>query len=121
MLNKLENRTQISKPLGPHRDYHENLRYAEQVSLKENTSRINGLRVKISDSEHLQKALLIISWCPGTTVKKGNYATPIFLHQFNEDFKKTAYNVLNFYKRAIFDHEKSNPIQPEFLDSNFKV
>lgn len=121
MFNKLENRSQVTKPLGPHKDYNENLKYAEQLSLKENTSKINGLRVKVGDSEHLKKALLIISWCPGNAVKRGNYATPIFLHQFSQDFKKTTDNVLNFYKKTIGDHEKSNPVQPEFINANLKV
>jgi hypothetical protein len=115
MLDKIE-----PKP-GAHRDYQENLRYAEQISEKENTNKLNGLRVKISDSEHLKKALLIISWAPGNTVKRGNYATPIFLHQYNEDFKKTTHNVLGFYKKAISDHEKENPQQPEFLPAHLKV
>lgn len=121
MYSKIENRSSVVKTSGPHRDYNENLRFAEQLSSKENTSTINGLRVKVSDSEHLKKALLIISWSPGNTVKRGNYATPIFLHQFNEDFKKTAHNVLNFYNKAIGDHEKASPRQPEFINSNLKV
>jgi hypothetical protein len=120
MLHRVES-IEPSKKLGPHRDYQENLRYAENLSLKENTGKINGLRVKVCDSEHLKKALLIISWCPGNTVKKGNYATPIFLHQYNEDFKRTSESVLSFYKRTIKDHEGINPPQPEFLPANLKV
>lgn len=104
-----------------HPDYRENLRHAEELSKKENTSKINGLRVKVSDSENLKKALLIISWCTGTTVKKGNYATPIFLHQYNEDFKKTSLNVLNFYKKSIKDFEDSHPQQPELFPVNLKA
>jgi hypothetical protein len=111
----------IEPKAGPHRDYQENLKYAEQISAKENTGKINGLRVKVSDSEHLKKALLIISWCPGTTVKRGNYATPIFLHQYAEDFRRTTHNVLNFYKKTIEDHEKSNPVQLDLLDTSLKV
>jgi hypothetical protein len=106
----------VTPKSGPHRDYNENLRHAEELSTKENTSKINGLRVKVSDSEHLKKALLIISWCPGTTVRKGNYATPIFLHQFNEDFKRTSENVLKFYKKSIKDFENTHPQQPDFLN-----
>jgi len=106
-----------------HPDYKKNLSYAESLSSKEDTGhcKLNGLRVKVCDSEHLKKALLIISWCPGNTVKKGNYATPIFLHQYNEDFKRTSESVLSFYKRTIKDHEDIHPPQPEFLPANLKV
>lgn len=104
-----------------HRDYKENLKYAENLSAREDTGKIklNGLRVKVCDSEHLKKALLIISWAPGNTVKRGNYATPIFLHQYSEDFKKTTQNALKLYKETIVSHEVLHP--PEFLPANLKV
>lgn len=98
-----------------HPDYERNLREAQEICKREDTGHrlLNGLRVKIADSEHLQKALMIISWCPGITVKKGKCATPIFLHQYNEDFKKTAANVINFYKNTIQNFESKK--QPELF------
>lgn len=121
-VDNIENTAKWNTPSeSGHPDYYKNLRHAEELSTKENTPKINGLRVKVSDSEHLKKALLIISWCPGTTVKKGNYATPIFLHQYNEDFKRTSENVLKFYKKTIQEHEAVNPPQPELFPVNLKV
>lgn len=106
-----------------HSDYRENLRYAEYLQSKEDTSayKLNGLRVKISDSEHLKKALLIISWSPGNTVKKGNYATPIFLHQYKDEFKKTADNVLRFYKKAMEGFTPTDMPRNDLLPTHLKV
>lgn len=106
-----------------HPDYKKNLSYAEQLSAKEDTghSTLNGIRVKICDGEHLKKALLIISWSPGNKVRIGNYATPINLHQYNEDFKRTSESVLNSYKKVIKDREEKHPGLIEFLPPNLKV
>ena len=104
-----------------HPDYPQNLKHSEILCENVKKNLLNGMNVKIADSEHLKKALLIISWCPGMHVKRGNYATPIFLHQYNADFKKTAENVLNFYLKTVTEHEKINPKQPEFLPPNMKI
>jgi hypothetical protein len=105
----------------PHPDYENNLKHSEVLCKNTEGKLPNGMKVKICDSEHLQKALLIISWTPGVFVKRGNYATPIFLHQYSSDFRKTTENVLNFYVKTVTDHEKINPKQPEFLPPGQKV
>lgn len=108
-----------------HPDYLKNLDYSERLcsSLEKKLpngeigSKLpNGMGVKISDSEHLKKALLVISWRPGPNVKIGNYATPIYLHQYNEDFKKTTTNVLNVYTKIVEQHTKEQPSQLEFCN-----
>jgi|FreactcultuFSWF8_1027224.scaffolds.fasta_scaffold03166_5 hypothetical protein len=98
-----------------HIDYEKNLKYAEMFCRTVKKNLLRGMRVKISDSEHLTKALLFISWKPGLSEKKGNYATPIFLHQYTEDFKKTAENVLNFYMQTVIEHQSRNPEQMDFF------
>jgi len=104
-----------------HPDYKKNLEAANNFITKTKKHLLKGMDVKICDSEHIQKALLIISWSPGMTAKRGNYATPIFLHQYNEDFKKTAENVFNFYMKSAEHYQGKDPDQPEFIDSNLKV
>jgi hypothetical protein len=104
-----------------HKDYEVNLRHSESLCKNIEKHLLNGMKVKISDSEHLQKALLIISWCPGMHEKKGNYATPIFLHQYASDFKKTTESILNFYMKFVGDYQRENPKQTELLPANLKV
>lgn len=106
-----------------HPDYQKNLEYAEALSKAEDTGHklLNGLRVKVSNGEHIPKALLMISWSPGMTCKRGNYATPVFLHQYSGDFQKTSTNVLNFYKKTIQEAERDGSCRPELLDPNLKV
>ncbi len=114
----------IVKPLSsPHADYERNLRDAQAFCRKEDTGthRLNGLRVKIGDGEHIKKALLMISWCPGMHVKQGNYATPVSLHQFNDEFKKTTTSILIWYKKSISDYDQKNPEQRTFFSPDSKV
>jgi hypothetical protein len=54
-------------------------------------------------------------------VKRGNYATPVFLHQYNELFKKTTTSILNCYKSVINEAEAKVAKQQEFLPPNLKV
>jgi len=102
-----------------HKDYEANLKHAESFCKNVQKSLLRGMNVKIADGEHIKKALLIISWKPGFHEKKGNYATPVSLHQYNEDFKKTAQNVLNSYMKAVGDHQAKNPEQPDFFKESY--
>ena len=98
-----------------HRDYEQNLKEAEMLCERTKKHLLNGMNVKISDSEHLKKALLIISWKPGFTEKMGNYASPVFLHQSNNDFKKESTSVINFYMKTVREHQAKSPEQPDFF------
>lgn len=104
-----------------HPDYEENLKHCERLCQNVKKHLLNGMNVKVSDSESLPKALLIISWSPGMYAKKGNCATPIFLHQNSGDFKKVTETVLNSYMKVVAEEEKINPKQPDFLSSSQKV
>lgn len=121
-IEELRNRAfGIPQKLGPHPDYENNLRHSEQFCENVKKSLLNGMNVKISDSEHLKKAILMISWNPGIASKRGNYATPVSLHQYSDDFKNTATNVFNCYMKVVTDYHKANPSQPEFIYANLKV
>lgn len=100
-----------TKSIGAHRDYQENLRHSENFCQNVKKQLINGLKVKICDSEHLPKALMIISWNPGMKAQQGNHATPIFLHQEKETVTKEIQNVFNRYVKKAQEFEKNNPRQ----------
>jgi hypothetical protein len=104
---------------GSHPDYEKNLRYAEALAKHEDTGQhlLNGLRVKVCNGEHIPKALLMISWNPANGYKRGNYATPVSLHQFNGDFQKTSTSVVNFYKKAI----EESGVASEFINPSLKA
>lgn len=104
-----------------HPDYKKNFETASNFIIKIKKHLLKGMDVKICDSENIPKALLIISWSPGATIKKGNYATPIFLHQYNDDFKKTTENVFSFYMKSVEHFQGKNAEQTDFIDSNLKV
>lgn len=98
-----------------HADYERNLKTAESFCQNVKKHLLKGMDVKICDSEHIKKALLIISWKPGFSEKVGNCATPVFLHQKAEDFNKTSENVLNFYMKTVKSHQDRNADQQDFL------
>ena len=104
-----------------HPDYKRNLENAQKFIEKTKSSLMNGMGVKISDSQHLSKALLMISWSPPKNAPVGNCATPINLHQSTRDVEKQIEGIFNIYMRTVGDFHKKNPRQPEFLDTNLKV
>jgi hypothetical protein len=98
-----------------HPDYERNLKSAEAYCEKMKPRLLNGMNVKVADSEHLKKALLIISFKPGFTEKRGNYATPVFLHQSTEDFKRETASTMSFYMKMMKDRQVEEPLHNDFF------
>lgn len=72
---------ETSSSSGYHRDYGLNLANARNFCNKVQKDLLQGMAVKVANSEGLNQALLMISFQPPRGVKMGTYATPIPLHQ----------------------------------------
>lgn len=84
---------------GPHPDYHSNLVYAENFC-KSAGMLPEGVRCKVSGSQWLEKALLIISWQSPKDAKIGNCANAVNLHQGSNSFQKQAQETLESVKKT---------------------
>lgn len=104
-----------------HPDYKTNLENAKKFIEKTKHSLLNGMGVKISDAQHLSKALLMISWTPPLKAPIGRCATPINLHQGTKDVEKQIEGIFNVYMRTVGDYHKKNPKQTELFDTTLKV
>lgn len=80
-MSKLSFKDLSTPALGPHRDYEQNLSLSRSFCSRVQKSLLQGMAVKVADSEHLKESLLRISFCPPPEAKLGNYCTPISLHQ----------------------------------------
>lgn len=93
---------------GPHRDYPINLENANNFIAKTKKSLLRGMNVKVSDGEHIEKAILVISYSPLKEAKMGNSATPINLHQSSIEVNKQIESIFNSYMRCVREIESSN-------------
>ena len=82
---------------GPHKDYDSNLSNARLFCSRVQKSLLNGMNVKICNSEGLINSLLMISFMPPRKAKMGNYATPIFLHDAHSVVNKKIEIIFNIY------------------------
>ena len=104
-----------------HPDYKRNLQVAENFVKKTEKSLLRGMSVKVCDSEHLSKSLMMVAWTPPKEAPVGRCATPINLHQNNSDVSKQIEGIFNTYMKVVGKFEKDHPKQPEFLDTSLKV
>lgn len=99
-----------------HPDYQRNLQTAQNLLKAVDGKLPNGMRVKIADSEHIQKALVIISWKPGFTEPLGNYATPVNMNQPKEQFNTELKSVVDVYYKSTKDYNNRSP-QPDWFNA----
>ena len=105
-------------PLGPHRDYEQNLSVARTFCSRVQKSLLDGMSAKITDSGSLKEALLNISFQPPREDKMGNYCAPIFLHQDRSSVSKQTEAVFMSYLALARKFWDSQPkmVQGELLD-----
>lgn len=90
-----------------HPSYASNLKIATVFVENIQKQLLPGMQVKISDSEHLKKSLLVFSWRPPLDSKRGTSATPIFLHQPEKDLRDSLTRIVNVYIKTVREfHEK---------------
>ena len=73
---------------GPHPDYERNKEVCREFVKNIRESLLEGMSVALRDAHEIPKCLFTISWMSPLDAKMGNFATPIFLHQAHEAFKK---------------------------------
>jgi len=112
-----------SPSLGPHREYANSLRVAENFCSKVQGKMHPGMRVYVTGSPELPKSLMYVCWKPPKDHPAGNYATPIFLHDTTSNVNKRIEGVFNTYMRKAkewFDRKPQEPTLPgldlEMLD-----
>jgi hypothetical protein len=86
---------------GPHRDYSKNLHLAENFVKKVAPSLLSGMMVEIRNGQNIPKAILMISWAPPKSSKKGNCATPISLHDDHSKVSKKVETIFNYYYNYV--------------------
>lgn len=82
-----------------HPDYEINLLNAEMFIKNVRNSLAYGMKTYIGDSHDLKKSLLWICFHPTRSIKYGNYATPIFLHQSVVQVNRQIEYNFNLYLR----------------------
>lgn len=90
-----------------HPDYQKNLQSAETFIKNTKKSLLNGMSVKICDSEHLSKCLMSIAWTPPKESPMGRCCTPINLNQNSSSVMTQIENVFNTYMKTAKSCEDS--------------
>lgn len=80
-----------------HKDYKKNLLFTEEFIKNCTGKLLPGMKVYLSDSEHLKKSIVVTCFLPGKSDKLGNFAAVISLHQWHDAFKKEFKEVFNGY------------------------
>jgi len=105
---------------GPHRDYTENLKVSRVFVEKIKNQMPLGMNTKITGSDGIPESLVIISWQPDRYAPRGNYATPIFMHQDKRDFSKKLETIFNVYLKVVKDFNDKKQLslfdKPEVKD-----
>ena len=115
MKNLTIEQVKVTQASESHPDYQRNLQTAQNLLKAVDGKLPNGMRVKIADAEHIQKALVIISWKPGYTEPLGNYATSVNMHQPKEQFNTELKSVVDVYSRSIVEYNDKKP-QPDWFN-----
>lgn len=114
--NKVE-----TTPSGPHKDYPNNLRIAENFCAKVEKKMQPGMRCYVIGSPELPKSLMYVTWKPPKEHPAGNYATPIFLHDTTSNVNKKIEGVFSTYMRKSGEWFQRNSPQAAFLDDGLNI
>ena len=88
--------TPSSSATGPHRDYSQNLRNAQDYCSKVAPLLPSGIRVQISSSQGLVDNMLMLTLSPPKNYPMGNFAIPVSLHQSRKDMESQMRNAYDF-------------------------
>jgi hypothetical protein len=69
----------------------------------------------------IKKGILFLSWMPPATAHKGNYATPIFLHQPRYDFRNQFHAGYEWVSKLSQDFHKGIKNQVKHVDQYFDM
>lgn len=94
----------------PHRDYENNLRMATDFCNRIRPRLPKGMKVEISGQN-----ILMFSWNPGRYAPKGNYATPVSLHQSRSDLLNEARMTYNTFIEMVRKFHERFPVRDEDL------
>jgi hypothetical protein len=97
---------------GPHVDYDQNVKIAENFCDRIKEKMPKGMRAYVVGSPELPKSLMYISWKPPKQCPVGNCATPIFLHDSTSNVNKRIEGIFNAYFKKAKEAEDKWPDQP---------
>jgi hypothetical protein len=100
-------------PSGPHKEYPNNLRIAENFCAKVEKKMYPGMRTYVVGSPQLPKSLMYISWKPPKEHPMGTCATPIFLHDTTSNVNKRIEGIFTVYMRKAKEWFDKHPPQPD--------